>query len=246
MNRFDPAPLLGDLTVTLDIDVLIGRYPGADSPDGDPAKVGDLLRQRGIGKGAIASLKAALFDVSSGNDDTLSLVDAVPVGVVDLRDPIGARTELDRLAAAGVHAVRLFPDEQAIEPDFPSVRHIARAAATAGMTLLTGGDIRRFWRPFSGIEADVVFLDTHFYHLGDFLLIAADEPGFHTSTRLLTSPDALELVAERLDARRLVYGSRAPIYEPLVPMLRLATSGLTDQDKALVAGGNAHRLLELA
>jgi predicted TIM-barrel fold metal-dependent hydrolase len=226
-----------DLSVTLDIDVLIGAYPDRDAP---PAPI----HLEGV---AVASLRAALFDVRSGNDEALAAAgpDVVPVGAVDLRDPIGAERELDRLVSHGVRAVRLFPEEQHIEPDFPSVRAIARRATALGLTVLTGGDVRRFWRPFSGLDAVVVFLDTHFYHLGDFLIVARDEPGFHTSTRLLNSPDALETIAAQAGAGRMLFGSRIPYAEPMVPRLRLARSGLAPQDIAAVAGGNARRLLGL-
>jgi len=240
---FDPRPLLAGLTVALDIDVLIGQYPDRPGPAGDAESVRAMLAERGVSAAAVASLRAALFDVASGNDEVLSLPGCVAVGALDLRDPIGSARELDRLAAAGVRAVRCFPDEQGIQPDFPAVRHLARRAAAAGLTILTGGDVRRFWRPFSGLDATVVFLDTHFYHLGDFLLIAADEPGFHTSTRLLTSPDGLEQVTAHVGAERLLFGSRAPMYEPYVPMLRLATSTLSPAEKRMVAGENAIRLL---
>ncbi|MGR6918766.1 amidohydrolase family protein [[Actinomadura] parvosata] len=242
---FDAWRLIGGLKVELDVDVLFGAYPDREGPPGMPDAVLRVLQEHRIRAGAAASLRAALFDLRSGNDETLGLAGeaVVPVGVVDLRDPIGSARELDRLAEAGVRAVRLFPDEQGVEAGFPSVGHLARRAAALGLTVLTGGDVRRFWRPFAGIDATVVFLDTHFYHLGDFLVAAADEPGFHTSTRLLNSPDALELAAAEVGADRLLYGSRAPHYEPLVPLLRLATSGLKPDEIAAVAGGNARRLL---
>ncbi|SEG97231.1 Predicted metal-dependent hydrolase, TIM-barrel fold [Nonomuraea solani] len=240
MTAFDARELVGELEVTLDVDVLVGAYPDRDGPPGTPETVLKTLASHRIRAGAVASLRAALFDTRSGNDEVLALGDAVvPVGTVDLRDPIGAVREIDRLAPLGVRAIRLFPGEQGVEAGFPSVRHVARRAATLGLVVLTGGDVRRFWQPFSGLDATVVFLDTHFYHLGDFLVVAADEPGFHTSTRLLNSPDALETVP----ADRLLYGSRTPHYEPVVPLLRLATSGLTPQEIAAVAGGNARRLL---
>ncbi|MEV4067030.1 amidohydrolase family protein [Nonomuraea dietziae] len=239
MTAFDARGLIGELTVTLDVDVLVGAYADRDGPPGDPSSVLAALGENRIGVGAVASLRAALFDLRSGNDEVLTLPGVVPVGALDLRDPIGSVREMERLAARGVKAVRLFPDEQGVEAGFPSVRHVARRAAALGLVVLTGGDVRRFWQPFSGLEAKVVFLDTHFYHLGDFLVVAADEPGFHTSTRLLNSPDALETVP----ADRLLYGSRTPHYEPLVPLLRLATSGLKPEEIAAVAGGNARRLL---
>jgi predicted TIM-barrel fold metal-dependent hydrolase len=216
-DPFDPAPLLGDLEITFDVDLLAE----ADGP-AEP-----------VSRGLRASMRAALFDMRTGNE-------SMPAAALDLRDPIGAVAEIYRTGAA---AVRFFPEEQGIQPDFPSVRFVARAAAEAGKVILTGGDVRLFWKPLAGLGANVVFLDTHFYHLGDFLVAAADEPGFHTSTRLLTSPDALEQVTEHLGVQRLCFGSRAPLYEPLVPMLRLATSTLSAQEKAMVAGGNALRLL---
>lgn len=291
---FDAWRLIGDLRVTLDLDVLVGNHPATDPishtprdatprPDGPldggapvrtgtpsnarlrtdgppydaapsrtgaPGDVVRILAEHRIEAAAIAGLRAALFDMTSGNDEVLALTAqlgseprCVPVGAVDLRDPVGAVAEVERLAAAGVRAVRLFPDEQSVEAGFPSVPYVAKRAAGLGLLILTGGDVRRFWQPLSGLGARVVFLDTHFYHLGDFLVAAADEPGFHTSTRLLNSPDALETVATHLGADRMVFGSRTPQAETLVPLLRLATSGLSAAAKEAVAGGNAKRLI---
>jgi predicted TIM-barrel fold metal-dependent hydrolase len=231
--------------VTLDVDVLVGRYADRPGPTGEPATVTALLAANGIARAAVASLRAALFDVRSGNDEVAALAGptVLPVGTLDLRDPLGAEREVVRLAGQGVRAVRLFPDEQHVEPDFPSVRHVARRAAEAGLVILAGGDVRRYWRPLRG--ATVVFLDTHFYHLGDFVVAARDEPGFHTSTRLLNSPDALETIAEHVGVERLLYGSRTPFYEAVVPRLRLARSALGPDAVAAVAGGNARRILGL-
>ncbi|WP_326823871.1 amidohydrolase family protein [Streptosporangium sp. NBC_01756] len=243
MTPFDARRLVGDLVVTLDADVLSGAYPDRDPP---PEPAPRVLARHRITAGAVSSLRAALFDMRSGNDETLASATSagiVPVGALDLRDPLGAAREMERLAALGVRAIRLFPEEQGVEAGFPSVRHIAERAAVLDLTVLTGGDVRRFWRPFTGLGLRVVFLDTHFYHLGDFLVAAAGEPGFHTSTRLLNSPDALETAAGEIGAERLLFGSRTPYYEPLVPLLRLATGGLKPDEVALVAGGNARRLL---
>lgn len=243
------------LPIALDIDVLAGAYPDRPLPPGG-------IRVDGVASAAVANLRAALSDAPSGNDDVLAMAGVVgfggmageartgpalvPVAALDLRDPIGAMSEVDRVAEQGVRAVRLFPEEQHVEPEFPSVRHVARHATSLGLLILSGGDVRRFWRPFAGLQARVVFLDTHFYHLGDYLLVARDEPGFHTSTRLLNSPDALELVAEKAGAGRLLFGSRTPYDEAAVPRLRLARSGLSPDQVAGVAGGHARALLGIS
>ncbi|MEV5298272.1 hypothetical protein [Amycolatopsis methanolica] len=230
----------------LDVDVLIGRYPDRPGPPGDPASVRAVLDEHGIGGGLVCSLRGALFDVDAGDAETLAL--GLPgmhaVSTVDLRDGLRAERTLDRLAEHGRRVIRLFCEEQHIEPDFPALWRVARLAAEHDFLVLLGGDVRRMWRPFAGIGACVVFLDTHFYHLGDFLLLARDEPGFHTSTRLLNSPDGLELVAAEVGAERLLLGTRSPLYEPAVPLLRLSASGLDDAQRSLVAGANLRRLLE--
>ncbi|GIH19735.1 amidohydrolase family protein [Rugosimonospora africana] len=235
---FDALRADATMPIALDIDVLAGAYP--DRPE--PARP---IHTEGVATAAVASLRAALSDARAGNDEVLAMTapDVLPVAAVDLRDPLGALAELERVVGRGIGAVRLFPDEQGIEPDFPSMRHVARHATGLGLVILSGGDVRRFWRPYAGLGARVVFLDTHFYHLGDFLLVARDEPGFHTSTRLLNSPDGLELVAESVGAHRLLFGSRTPFDEVAVPRLRLARSGLSAEQIALVAGGNARALL---
>jgi predicted TIM-barrel fold metal-dependent hydrolase len=229
------------LPIALDIDVLAGAYPDRPEPTRG-------VHADGVATAAVAGLRAALSDARAGNDEVLAMADpsVLPVAAVDLRDPIGALAELDRVAGLGVCAVRLFPGEQGVEPDFPSVRHIARHATRLGLVILSGGDVRRFWRPYAGLGARVVFLDTHFYHLGDFLLVAQDEPGFHTSTRLLNSPDGLETVAASVGAHRLLFGSGTPFDEVAVPRLRLARSGLSADQIAGVAGGHARALLQQA
>jgi predicted TIM-barrel fold metal-dependent hydrolase len=235
--------------IGLDIDVLVGRYPDRPAPTGTPADVAAVLRANRTRQAAVATLRAALFDVRSGNDELARVAGAaglagtavVPVGGVDLRDALGAEREVVRLAELGFRAVRLFPDEQGVAADFPAVRHVACRATEVGLVVLAGGDVRRFWRPLRGTT--VVFLDTHFYHLGDFVVVARDEPGFHTSTRLLNSPDALETIAAEVGVERLLYGSRTPFYEAVVPRLRLARSGLDPAGLTAVAGGNARRIL---
>ncbi|MCP2260314.1 putative metal-dependent hydrolase, TIM-barrel fold [Streptoalloteichus tenebrarius] len=232
-----------------DVDVLVGRHPDRPGQDGDPAAVWSMLNGNGIHAGAVCSVRGAVFDLTTGNTETHAVAMAyprlVPVSTVDLRDALRAEREIERMAEDGARVLRLFPDEQRVEADFPGFRHVARRAAERGLVVLTGGDVRRVWRPFADLGATVVFLDTHCYHLADFLLLARDEPGFHTSTRLLNSVDSLELVAAEVGARRLLFGSRAPLSEPTVPLLRLSRSGLEPEQRALVGGGNARRLLGL-
>ncbi|TDC50175.1 hypothetical protein E1212_15740 [Jiangella ureilytica] len=229
----------------LDCDLLIGRDIAVGTRVDGAALAGGLAGL-GIGGGLVTSLRALLFDAPSGNDEA-RLVAAEhgwqPVAGVDLRDPLTALAEVARAAELGVRAVRLAPGRQGVPATAPGLRAVARAAASAGLLLLAEGDVRVVGPVLAGLGATVVFLDAHFYHLGDFVLLAGDEPGFHASTRLLGDVDGWELVCAWAGAERLVFGSRPGWFEAAAVVDRLAAADLTAPQRDLVTGGNLRRLL---
>lgn len=231
----------------LDCDLLVGRDIAMGTRL-DGAAVAGALDGLGIGGGLVTSLRALLFDAPSGTDEARAVAASFgwwPVAGVDLRDPLTALAEVARAASLGVRAVRLALERQAVPATAPGVRAVARAATEAGLVLLAEGDVRVVGPALAGLGATVVFVDAHFYHLGDFVLLARDEPGFHASTRLLGDVDGWELVASAVGAERLVFGSRPGWFEAAAVVDRLAASGLSADERALVTGGNLRRLLGL-
>ncbi|TDD68328.1 hypothetical protein E1262_16100 [Jiangella aurantiaca] len=229
----------------LDCDLLIGRDI-ASGARVDGAALAASLAGLGIGGGLVTSLRALLFDAPSGNDEArevAALHGWWAAAGVDLRDPLTALAEVSRASALGVRAVRIAPDRQGVPATAPGLRAVARAAASAGLVLLAEGDVRVVGPALAGLGAVVVFVDAHFYHLGDFVLLARDEPGFHTSTRLLGDVDGWEVVVSSVGAERLVFGSRPGWFEAAAVVDRLAAAGLTESERALVVGGNLRRLL---
>ncbi|SEE85317.1 hypothetical protein [Jiangella alba] len=232
----------------LDADLLVGRDVAAGARLTGP-ELAASLRPLGIGGGLVTSLRALLFDAPSGNDEARAV--AAEHGWhaafgVDLRDPLTALAEVERAAELGVRAVRLAPDRQHVPATAPGLRAVARAAAAAGLVLLAEGDVRVVGPALAGLGVRAVFVDAHFYHLGDFVLLARDEPGFHASTRLLGDVDGWELLAAEAGAERLVFGSRPGWFEAAAVVDRLAASGLTPPQRELVTGGTLTRLLEAA
>jgi hypothetical protein len=239
---------MNDVPVLLDCDVLVGH----DVTTGRwsrPDAVRDVMKATGISGGVVSSLRATYFDVPSGNDEALEVAEGngwTVCPVLDLRDPLGAERELDRLLSGPKppRAMRLAPTSQGVEPGFPAFEHVVRLLVEAGLTIFAEGDVRKVGPAFRGLGARVVFLDTHFYYLGDFVLLARGEAGFHTSTRMLTGPDSLEIVASQVGAERLVLGCRTPFHETQAVVRRLLTSKLTPADIALAGSQNLTRLLE--
>jgi hypothetical protein len=230
----------------LDCDLLVGH----DVTTGrwsHPDDVQEVLKSAGLSGGLVSSLRAVHFDVPSGNDEAQAVADGngwTACPVLDLRDPLGAERELDRLG--DLRAVRLAPSLQNVEPGFPAFAHVVQLLADAGVTIFLEGDVRTVSAPVRGLGARVVFLDTHFYHLGDFVVLARSEPGFATSTRMLTGPDSLEIVAGEVGADRLVLGCRTPFHETHSVVRRLLSSKLTPDEMTRVGSLNLRGLLEPA
>jgi len=238
------SPLLLDCDILVGHDVTTGRWGRAEN-------VQEVFKATGISGGVVSALRAVHFDVPSGNDEAQEVASGTGwtvCPVLDLRDPLGAEKELDRWLSADAppRAIRLAPTAQSVEPSYPSFGHVARLLVEAGVTIFAEGDVRKVGPALRGLGARVVFLDTHFYYLGDFVIMARSEPGFHTSTRMLTGPDSLEIVAGEVGAERLVLGCRTPFHETHSVVRRLLTSKLTADEIAQAGSLSLTTLLEPA
>lgn len=228
-----------------DVDLLLGRDPVADVRVDEAdlrGWVGPVVRS-----GVLGSLRALAFDAASGNAEvaeTALALGLVPALALETRDWLGARDALDAAPAGTI--VRLAPQRQDCQPSFPGFRAIVRVCAERGFPVLAEGDVRAWGPAYAGLGLRVVFLDAHFYHLGDFVSLAADEPGFAASTRLLNGPDSLAIVVDELGVDRLVFGSRTGFHEGSSAVSRLVTSALGETELVAAASGTLRRLLGVA
>jgi hypothetical protein len=232
--------------IAMDCDVVIGAWPPRADLDLRPAAVQERLTQAGIVAALVCSGRGVWFDDIAGNTETLQAASSqlLPAGTINLRNALRAERELDRLAANGVRAVRLFGPVQDCDPDFPGYRHVIDQAIRRGFVLMAEGDMRRIWGAFAGCAAAVVFLDVHAYHVADFVLAARNEPGFIASTRLLNAPDSIERVAGEVGVSHLAFGSRTPLHDTSPAALRLRHARLSDDEWAAVSGGTLRRALD--
>lgn len=229
-----------------DADLLVGRDPVTAVRTTVPDLAAWLAAGAGVPivGGVLGSLRAMTFDAASGNAEaaeaarTLGLV---PSLTLETRDWLGARAAL--AAAPDGTVVRLAPQRQDCLPTHPGFAAIVRACAERDLVVFAEGDVRVWGPAYAGRGLRVVFLDAHFYHLGDLVALAADEPGFHVSTRLLNGPDSLEIVVDELGSDRLVFGSRAGFHEGRSAVERLLTSTLDDEARRAAASGNLARLV---
>lgn len=235
------TPLPDPRPIGLDCDVLLGAWPRYASYDLTPSTVLAGLDAHGIERALVSSGRGAWFDDISGNDETFALAASdermIPTATINLRNPLRTEQELDRAVERGIRAIRLFGALQGVPVAAPAYRHVARQAAERGLIVLTDGDVRELWHAFAGQNLAVVFLDVHAYHVGDFVLLARDEPRFIASTRMLNAPDSIERIVGEVGAPHLAYGSRSPLHATGSSEIRFRHARISATERAMIGGG---------
>lgn len=227
--------------IGLDCDVIVGAWPQYATTDLGPRAVLTGLDAHGIERALVSSGRGAWFDDIEGNDETFAVTAdhdrMIPTATINLRNALRTEQELDRAVERGIRVVRLFGALQGVPVTAPAYRHVARQAAERRLVVLTDGDIRELWQVFASHDLVVVFLDSHAYHVGDFVIAAREEPGFVASTRLLNAPDSIERVVGEVGASHLAYGSRSPLHAMGSSELRFRHARISDTDRAMIGGG---------
>lgn len=81
------------------------------------------------------------------------------------------------------------------------------------------------------------------YQLRPLMALLRDCPNVHVEISNLTGP-AFEMLLEDFGATRLIYGSFLPANDPLVPAGMILDAAISDDDRALIAGGNLRGMIE--
>jgi len=76
--------------------------------------------------------------------------------------------------------------------------------------------------------------------------VAVDYPNVFLETcSTFRTPGVIEQLVEEAGADRVLFGSDVPLMDPRSQLGKIITADITDEDKRLVLGGNARRLLRL-
>ena len=233
--------------ITLDCDVVAGLWTSRADIDGSPAAIERILARGNIDSALVASARGCWYDEDGGAAELKTWTE--PRGwwrcnSVNLRDAIGIGDRLDEWIADGVRAIRLPGVTQGKSAASPGYLHIVHEAAARGLLMLVEGVFSEVQGAFRGLGAKVIFLDASYYELADFLLVAAEEPGFLTSTRKMLGPDSFERICDEVGATHLAFGSGSPLQDLEPTVWRLRDARISDDDFAAIAGGNVLHLLE--
>ena len=180
--------------------------------------------------------------------------------------PADLRRELERCARAGARGVGELRPEAFGGLEGAVGETLAGCAEEFGLVLLfhasepvghrypgkEGGDLGALWR-FIAAHPRVRVVLAHwggglpFFALMPEVRAALASTWFDTAaTALLYTPAIYRTVIDLVGADRILFGSDFPLLGPRRQLRALADAPLSEEERALIAGGNAARLLGLA
>lgn len=234
-----------ELPELFDILTLFGPVPPHGGEQGTAGLVALLTRHKISGAAAL-STRALYHDAARGNRETrtacaeVSAPRLVPLTVLD---PGGGGD------TTGARFLAAFPATQGWPVRYAPLAAALRSSPAVPLLLEVG-------RPGDATDATALLRDTGFagpvvlagikgaVGLSEALAVARDQERIHLATDGLRGLGEIETAVAALGARRIVFGSGAPRVSLGAALAIARQATLSDEDRALVLGGNARRLLQ--
>lgn len=245
-----------------DINAYFGKWPYWKVNATTGASLLALLERHKIDMAAIASTRAIFVDCERGNEEVARLVADNPqklMGFAVVSPTYGkeALAQLRRAAEVGIKGLRLFPFYHGYRfDDDPTLQEIITEAAELSMPVMIPLRIIMNWG-LPALEIQEVaqliirFPRTHFIlgcvnrELRAVLGLMRDHENVSIETSCLQIPYSVERLVDQVGPERVLYGSGLPLQYPACGLARIESAEITDEEKALVFGENARRLLNL-
>jgi predicted TIM-barrel fold metal-dependent hydrolase len=238
-----------DLNI-LDIDSLFGFWPLRKADLSVEALVA-TIQQQNVKRALALSTTGIFTDYQRGNEETVQVCQKVPelfpAATVDPRRYVGCLEEIDRRVGQGIKLFRLFPEYQNWPLDFAPFRRIlGKLAERKAVAMIDAGPLghpTKLAALTKDLGLTLLLAAVPAAGLGELLVVLEEHPNVYVETRLLNSPQAIELLVGQSGAERLVFGSGTPLYYFSSALMPLQAANLTDAQKAQILGDNLRRLL---
>jgi predicted TIM-barrel fold metal-dependent hydrolase len=213
---------------------------------------------------AVGLDRACVFNIfhpdgTRGNDLTAAFVARCPdrfigFAYVSPLAPQGMVPELERaIGRLGFRAIKLYSPYTPYEYNHPIWDPVYQFAQERGLAVLahTGQDAEpRFLAEAAARFPGARFVAGHAGNTDPFrrqsIKAAQRCPNFFLETcSTYRTPGVIEELVREAGADRVLYGSDLPLMDPRPQLGKIITARISDQDKRLVLGGNARRLLGL-
>jgi uncharacterized protein len=239
--------------------VIIDLHMHIDDIDGLDISAQDCVRAMDEGDVAAAAVMT-LVDLPGPNPDAMELIaDACHqyedrlYGFIRLQPEADEAGGLLRTAVTklGFRGLKLHPVSTLAHPAGDDTISLVRAAGELGVPTLfhCGDEPRSTPLAIAGTAAacpDSTIILGHmggYYHVDEAIDVAEEYGNIILETSAMPYPAKIREAVARIGADRVVYGSDGPMSPPALETQKIRVAGLTDEQVALILGGNAQRLL---
>ena len=239
--------------------MIIDLHMHIDDIEGLDISAQDCVRAMDEGDVAVAAVMT-LVDLPGPNPAAMELIaDACHqyedrlYGFIRLQPEADEAGGLLRTAVTelGFRGLKLHPVSTLAHPAGDGTISLVRAAGELGVPTLfhCGDEPRSTPLAIAGTAAacpDSTIILGHmggYYHVDEAIDVAEEYGNIVLETSAMPYPDKIREAVARIGADRVVYGSDGPMSPPALETQKIRVAGLTDEQVALILGGNAQRLL---
>lgn len=235
----------------VDANTMIGANPAHRLDMSVERLVGEMDKQK-IAAGLTLSTIGIFHSHILGNTATIEEAKAnnrlVPMATINPVNYFGSSNDLQAIRGQGFRIFKFFPIEQGWSINSATFGGILKQLAPLKTPIMLDaprpGDPSAVGRMVSGYTAPVVLCAVSIDVLSEALAVMSDMPNVMIETHELHAPGALEMIASRVGADRIIFGSAAPRRSIASSLYYIISSELSDEDKQRVLGGNIKRILE--
>lgn len=251
-------PLAPSGAPVVDAHRLLGPVPADDVPSTTVPGLLAELDALGIDEAYVTHTYSLFGDPAGGNEALFAAVVREPrLHPVPLLVPAtsGAGVPstmdgVDALAALGVAMVRLTPTRHRFDLDGPIAKSWLRRISNAGIAVAidlnetSPAALRALAAAHPSLA--LLVLNPGYRRLRELGELLDSAPAVRLETGSLITQRAVEWIAARWGAQRLVFGTGAPLLDDAGPRFQLDHLDLTSAERDLVAGGSLAGLLRAA
>ena len=158
-------------------------------------------------------------------------------------------TLVGQMQEAGVGALRLFPSAHQFRLAAWNCGELLEALAVCGCPLLVS-ITHTSWDDIAGVlqaqpALNLIVLDVYYRVDRCMYPLMAKYPGLRVETATYCGHREIENVCARFGAERLVFGTGLPFRDPGAAISLVAYADVSEDEKALIAGGTLRKLVEM-
>lgn len=237
----------------IDANTTVGSHPNHKLDMSMERLIAEMDKHR-ITASLILSTTGVFYSYINGNSTVLEAAKShnrlVPVATVNPKNYFGSASDLQAIRSQGFRIFKFYPEEQGWSVDSSAFAEVIKQLSAIKSPIMVNaahaGVPSNVGRMTADYPAPVILCSISLETLSEALATAIRQPNVLIETHDLHVPGALELIAERVGAEKIIFGSGAPRLSIASSLEYVLKSELSDTDKQKVLGGNIRRVLEAA